>query len=159
MKMLGAAWDTFTIVITPRRMIFAQLTQERLNAAIADANAKARADGKGFLGIMADQLAVSFGYGRRYETISPDTALSETPGNFALDNQQISAISLTLIKTKNPGIDWHELKMQIEAAGGSSEYIIAEDDRFTSLLTTAYGGKVKMPFGLFAAGPVRIKFF
>jgi hypothetical protein len=102
MKMLGAAGDMYTIVITGSRMILARLTQEKLNAAIAEANARAKAEGKGFFSIIADQLAVSFGYGRRYEMMPPEVALVETPGNVALENARITGIKLTLIETHNP---------------------------------------------------------
>ena len=159
MKMFGATWDTYTIVVTGRRMILAKLTQPMLNGAIAEAQAKAKAEGKGFFGIMGDQMAASFGFGRRYETIPPEQALQETPGNFAIENPRVTAIKLKLIETENAGMDWHEVKMIIETMDGKFEYTIAEDDRFTTLLQTAYGDRVKMPFGLFKAGPVRIKFF
>jgi hypothetical protein len=130
-----------------------------LNTAIAEANAKAKAEGKGFFGIMGDQLAVSFGFGRRYETISPDAALAETAGNFAVENSRITGISLSLIETQNANMDWHEFRMVIDSQDGRLEYIIAEDDRFTTLLEKVYGDRVKLPFGLFKAGPVRVKFF
>lgn len=159
MKMFGAAWDTYTIVVTPRRMILAQMTQAMLNAAVAEANARAKAEGKGFFGIMGDQLAASFGFGKRYEKMPPEQALLETPGNFAIENQRITAIKLKSIEKENGGMDWREFKMIIESMDGKFEYVIAEDDRFTTLLQTAYGERVKMPFGLFKAGPVRVKFF
>jgi predicted amidophosphoribosyltransferase len=159
MKMFGASYVTYTLVITPRRMIFAQMTQAMLNTAIAEAQAKAKYEGKGFFGIVADQMAASFGFGRRYETMSPDVALAETPGNFAIGNGDIRAISLNLIDNGDQGQEWHEFRMIIDAASGKVEYIIAEDDRFTSLLQKAYGERVQLPFGLFKAGPVRVKFF
>lgn len=157
--MFGAVWDTYTIVVTPRRMILAQMTQPMLNAAIAEANARAKAEGKGFFGIMGDQLAASFGFGKRYETMPPEQALHETPSNSAIENQRITTIKLKLIEKDNNGMDTREFKMIIESMDGKFEYIIAEDDRFTTLLQTAYGDRVKMPFGLFKSGPVRIKFF
>ncbi|WP_321506762.1 zinc ribbon domain-containing protein [uncultured Methanoregula sp.] len=159
MKMFGAAFDTYTIVVTGQRMILARLTQPMLNAAIAEANAKAKAEGKGFLGVVGDQLAVSFGFGKRYETMPPEQVLHETPGNVAIANPRITAIRLTLLDTKKSGMDWNEFKMTVESMDGKYEYIIAEDDRFLTLLTTAYGDRVKIPPGLFTSGPVRVRFF
>jgi hypothetical protein len=159
MKMLGAAWDTYTIVVTDRRMILAQLTQEMMNVAIAEANAKAKAEGKGFFGIIGSQLSASFGFGRRYETMSPDAALAETAGNFAIENSRVTAIRISLLGTQSSGTEWEEFRMIIESMDGKLEYIIAQDDRFTTLLQTAYGDRLKMPLGLFSAGPVRVKFF
>jgi hypothetical protein len=159
MKMLGAAWDTYTIQVTGQRMILAQLTQDMMNVAIAEANAKAKAEGKGFFGIIGSQLSASFGFGKRYETMSPDLALAETAGNFAIDNTRITAIKISLLGTQASNTEWEEFRMIIETMDGKFEYIIAQDDRFTTLLQTVYGDRVKMPLGLFSAGPVRVKFF
>ncbi len=159
MKMMGMAYDTFTIVVTGRRMILAQLTQEMLNSAIAEAQAKAKAEGKGFFGVWGDQMAASFGFAKRYETLSPDVALAETPGNVALDNARISAITVSEIRSNDDDGSSNQLRLNIDSADGRFEYVIAEDDRFTTLLKNVYGDRVKLPFGLFKAGPVRIKFF
>jgi len=157
--MFGLASDTYTIVVTGRRMIFARLTQPMLTAAIAEANRKAKAEEKGFFGIMGDQMAVSFGFGRRYETMPPEQALHETPDNIAIENQRITAIRLNLIVADRKGMDGNEFRMLIESMDGNHEYLIAEDDRFTTLLRAAYGDRVKMPSGLFRTGPVRVRFF
>jgi predicted amidophosphoribosyltransferase len=159
MKMLGAAWDTYTIQVTGQRMILAQLTQEMMNVAVAEANAKAKAEGKGFFGIIGSQLSASFGFGKRYETMSPDIALAETAGNFAIDNSRITAIKISLLGTSSSNTEWEEFRLVLETMDGKFEYIIAQDDRFTTLLQTVYGDRVKLPLGLFSAGPVRIKFF
>jgi predicted amidophosphoribosyltransferase len=159
MKMLGAAWDTFTIMVTDRRMIIAQLTQENLNAAIAEAQAKAKAEGKGFFSIIADQMAVSFQYAKRYETMAPDAALAETPGNRAIGNDRITAVTMKLNAANQDSSGFSEFKMLIDSAEGRFEFMIGEDDRFISTLKGAYGEKVAMPFGYFRAGGARIKFF
>ena len=160
MKMLGASYDSFNIIVTDRRMILSQMTAAMLNAAVAEAQVKAKAEGKGFFGIMKDQLAAQFQYSRRYETMDPDQALAETPGNAAIPNSSVSAISLQL---RGGGYDddnsYSEFKMTVTSAQGSFEYMIAEDDRFVTTLKTAYGDRVKMPFGYFKAGGVRVKFF
>lgn len=140
-------------------MILAQLMQEMMNVAIAEANAKTKAEGKGFFGIIGSQLSASFGFGKRYESMSSDAALAETPGNFAIDNTSITAVKISLLGTASSTTEWEEFRMIIESLDGKFEYIIAQDDRFTPLLQTAYGDRVKMPLGLFSAGPVRVKFF
>jgi len=157
MKMFGASYDTYSIVITNRRMIFAQLTQALANAAIMEAQAKARAEEKGFFGIVQDQMAASFGFALRYERMPPDQALAETPGNIAIENSRITAIKMQLKEAGNQG--YNEFKTVIESMDGKFEYMIAEDERFTNLLKTAYGERLHMPFGYFSKAGVRIKFF
>lgn len=157
-KMLGASWDTYNLVVTERRMIMAQLTQKMMNAAIAEAQAKAKAEGKGFFGVWADQMSAMFRYAIRYETMAPDAVLAETPGNFALENSQIAVVDLSL-KDNEDSSQYNEFKMVIKSAGGKFEFRIAEDDRYINILKAAYGAKVKMPFGYHKIGGVRIKFF
>jgi RNA polymerase subunit RPABC4/transcription elongation factor Spt4 len=159
MKMMGMAWDTYTIVITGRRMVLAQLTQAMLNTAIAEAQARAKAEGKGFFGVWGDQMAASFGFARRYETLPPDVALAETPGNLAINNARITAIKVSVVRSNSDDGTSNQLRLNIESGDGRFEYIIPEDDRLTTLLKNVYGDRVSLPFGLFKAGPVRIKFF
>ena len=157
MKMFGVSYDTYTLVITNRRMIFTQLTQALANTAIMEAQAKAKAEGKGFLGIVQDQMAASFGFALRYEKMTPDQALAETPGNVAIENSRISAIKMQLKDSDNT--NYHEFKTVIESMDGKFEYMIAEDERFTNLLRTVYGDRLHMPLGYFSKAGVRIKFF
>ena len=159
MKMLGASWDTYTIVVTDRRMILAQMTQAMLNTAIMDAQAKAKAEGKGFFAIMKDQLAAQFQFSCRYETMNPDQVLAETAGNKAIDNGRITSISLKLRETGSGGMEYTEFKLAIDSGEGKFEFMIGEDDRFINLLKSTYGEKVHMPFGYFRTGAVRLKFF
>jgi len=159
MKMLGASWDTYALVITDRRMIIAQLTADMLNAAYKEAAEKARTEGKGFLGQMAHQMAVAFQYCQKYETMPPDSALAETKGNRAIDNMRISAIEMNDKATRKGSMDYHEFIMTVQSADGKFEFYIGEDDRFITILKTAYQNRVHMPVGYFSTGAVRIKLF
>ena len=157
--MFGASWDTYTLVVTNRCLIIAQMTQALLNAAIMEAQSKAKAEGKGFFAIMKDQMAAQFQFALRYETLSPDSTLAETPGNREIYNTHITAIDMKIMESGSGDTEYTEFRMLIESAEGKFEYLIAEDDRFINLLKTVYGEKVHMPFGYFKAGGVRLKFF
>jgi hypothetical protein len=158
-KMFGASWDTWNIVVTTRRMIMVQMTAAMLNAAVAEAQAQAKAEGKGFFGIMKDQLSAQFRYAVRYETMNPDLALMETPGNIAVENARITAIKMKLRDTGSTNMEYTEFKMVVESPDGKFEYMMAEDDRYVNLVKQVYGDRVHMPFGYFKVGAARIKFF
>ena len=158
MKMLGAAWDTYALVVTNRRMILAQLTADMLNAAYKEAAERAKAEGKGFLEQWAHQMTVAFQYCQKYETMPPEFALAETNGNRAIENVRISAVNMKE-KSNRDSIEFAEFIMTVQSADGKFEFHIGEDDRFINILKAAYGDKVHMPFGYFKAGGVRIKFF
>jgi predicted nucleic acid-binding Zn ribbon protein len=151
-------YDTYNLIITDRRMIIASLNPALLNAAVAEAQAKAKAEGKGFFGVWGDQLAASFQFARRYETMSPDAALAETPGNTAIENTAITALDLKLYNDDDNST-YSEFGLTIKSSTGKNEFRIGEDDRFINTLKTAYGDRVHMPFGYFRAGGMKIKFF
>ena len=160
--MFGLSSMAYTIVITPRRMIIAQLTGAMLTAAGRDAVETAKAQGKGFLETWKDQLAAHFQYSQRYFSMAPEQIIAETPGNRAIENAQISAIKLKggqgiiNIPTSTPE---GEFKMIIESSQGVFEYMIPEEKRFTSMLKDVYGERLHMPFGYIAPISINIKPF
>jgi hypothetical protein len=158
-KMFGVSYDTWNLVITSRRIIMVQMTQAMLNAAIMEAQAQAKAEGKGFFGIMKDQMAAQFRFAVRYETMNPDTALAETPGNLSVENARVTAIDLKLRDSGSGEMEYSEFKMAIGSADGSFEYLVAEDDRYVSLVKQVYGDRVHMPFGYVRLGAAHIRFF
>ncbi len=154
-KSLGR-WDTFTGVVTGQRLIFAQMTSEMLKAAAQQSRDQAKAKGKGFFGQWVDQLKGTFGYAKKYLTMSPQVILAETPGNFALDNNTISEIKLKerLIRQDQ---QIYEFEVQIHSTAGKYEYIMDQNGDYINLLKQVYGERVKIPFGHFSK-TVNIKF-
>jgi hypothetical protein len=90
-------WDTYNLIITERRCIFASLTGDMLNRAIKEANEQGKADGKGFMDRWGDQMTATMGYWKRYESMEPETALRENKENFVID---LSAIKGTNVNRK-----------------------------------------------------------
>jgi hypothetical protein len=150
-------YDTFTGVVTNRRFIFAQMTNQMVTQAIKDSQAQAKAEGKGFFGQWADQLKASFNYTQRYLTMQPDAILAETPGNYAYDNNSISEIKLKLKNAYNDDQNRHVFDIEVKSTMGTSELRVDENSDFIKTLKTVYGEKVKMPFGYFSKGGFSIK--
>jgi hypothetical protein len=159
MKLFGASWDTYNIIVTSRRMILAQMTTAMVNAAIMEAQQQAKAEGKGFFAIAKDQMAASFQFPLRYETMPPEQALAETPGNFALENARITAIHLKLQGGDSDDNSAREFRIIIESMDGKYEYVIAENERYVNILKAAYSDRLHMPFGYYNVGGARIKLF
>lgn len=86
---LGTKSKTYSLIITDTRLIFAQLTKERMTAMVNAARDGAKADGKGFFGQWGAQLGTTMNYHQAYWEMSPDAALAETPGNFALHRRDV----------------------------------------------------------------------
>jgi len=85
---MGLKQKLYTLVITDRRLIFAELTKEKVTATVNAARESAKAEGKGFFGQWGAQLKSSASYSEAYWQMSPDAALAETPGNWAVERSQ-----------------------------------------------------------------------
>ena len=147
-KSLGR-YDSYAGVVTTERLIFAQLTSEMLNQAAQQAREQAKAQGKGFFGAWGDQIKATIGYINRYMSISPQTILAETQGNFAVYNSTISEIKVHL-KGDGENDGPRELEAEIKSSSGTFKYRLNEDSQLTDLLKRVYGERVKMPFGYFS---------
>jgi hypothetical protein len=151
-------YDTFTGVVTSHRFILAQMTSQMLTDAAMQARTQAKAEGRGFFGQWEEQLRASFNYTQRYLTMNPLAILNETPGNFALDNNAIQEIKLSL-KNINRGNEtqMHEFEIQIISTQGRYQFKMDEHDQHVKLLKQVYGERVKMPFGYISSHGVRFK--
>ncbi len=85
---------TFTLVVTDRRLVFAQLTKRMLQEAAAAAQHQGKAEGKGFFSRWGDQLRTAATVHQRYLQMSVESMLAETAGNFAIENAAVLALSI-----------------------------------------------------------------
>lgn len=157
MKSMGR-YDSFALVVTTRRMIVAQLTSEMLTKAANDARENAKSEGKGFFAAWGAQLKTAFTYSGKYLEMPPDSIIAETPGNFALENSAISEIKVDLKKEyRGTNVTPKDFELHIQTSSGTYTYRTDDNDNYTKLLKQVYGERVKMPFGYFSKGPVKIK--
>lgn len=125
--------ETFNIIVTSQRMVFAQLTTEMIREEAATYK------GQGIKGVFK-----SMGAGgkiwQRYQQMPPDQALAETQGNFGLYINQIRKVkySGTKVLFNKGGVsmglnigfgggdddDDNNAKLQIETIGGKYEFEI-----------------------------------
>ncbi|MDO8848792.1 MAG: hypothetical protein Q7W51_10450 [Coriobacteriia bacterium] len=85
---MGLKQKAYTLIITERRLIFSEVNKERAKAIIDAARDGAKAEGKGFFGQWGAQMKSSTSYNDVYWQMSPDAALAETPGNWAVERSQ-----------------------------------------------------------------------
>jgi hypothetical protein len=84
--------DTYNLIVTDRRSIFAKLTSEIMNETVKMRRSKADAEGKGFFGKWKAQMQGFNTYTDWYVDKTPDYALGETHGNWAVDNSAIGNV-------------------------------------------------------------------
>ncbi len=85
---MGLKQKPYTLIVTERRLIFVEITKEKTTAAVNAARDQAKAEGKGFFGQWGAQIASAGSYNDAYWQMSPDAALAETPGNWAVERSQ-----------------------------------------------------------------------
>lgn len=91
---LGMSAETFYLVVTPGRLVFASVTSKMMQEAIAAARQEAKDQGKGFLGRFAAQMAWSDVICRQYQAMPVDAILAQYPGSFFIPNNQIKKVRL-----------------------------------------------------------------
>ena len=139
-------WDTYALIITDQRAIFAQLTASMLKEAVAEAQRKGKEEGKGFFSRWADQLKATMAYSERYWSIPPDEALGENPGNFAVPNQEIKLIKIKQKSQSSWGqeVDQTVTEVRIESAGKKETYNIdVYSQDMVNMLKGIFGDRVK----------------
>lgn len=139
-------WDTYAVIITEKRAIFARLTSDMLKEAAMEAQRKGKEEGKGLFSRWADQLKATMSYSERYWNIPPDEALNENSGNFAISNQDIKSIQIKQKSQSGWGDDADRsiTEVKIESAGKKENYNIDTYSKdMVNMLKSIYGDRVK----------------
>jgi hypothetical protein len=119
------AMEGFTVIVTSRRMIFAEAT----NALMTEETKKTYKK-EGFFAGLIDSATIGYTFYKRYENIPPDAALAESPQNFAIELSQIRRVKIeggkeienyyTMKANQNSVIQQHRYesgKLDIETVG------------------------------------------
>jgi hypothetical protein len=88
--------EGFAVMVTQKRMIFAAMTNELINA-----EAKKAAKEGGFFGGMLNSATAGLNFYKRYLNMSPDTALAENPQNFAIELTAVRKVNIEAGKEIN----------------------------------------------------------
>ena len=117
------AQESFHVVFTPRRLIFAAFTNDMIKQA-------AKEEGKdGFLAGMMGAMTLGYNYYKHYLTMDPEAALKQNPQNFSIDISRIRKIKLEIGKKqvdKNRHVDVYEnSKLEMETVGDKYTFAVA----------------------------------
>jgi hypothetical protein len=89
---MGIKQKPYSLILTDRRIVFAELTKEQLTALLNQAGDEAKAEGKGRMARWNAQRLARGGYHKRYWDMTPDAALAESPDNFAVERGAIKNV-------------------------------------------------------------------
>ncbi len=136
--------DTYTLILTESRMVFAQLTNDMMKRAAAEAQRKGKEEGKGFLARWGDQLKACMSFADRYWQMSPEAALSETKGNFALPNSSIRKVKVSGTSSDDDDTTPAGTELKIEAVTGRYEFRVdGKPDSVKDALKGVFGELVR----------------
>ncbi|MFZ7137249.1 MAG: zinc ribbon domain-containing protein [archaeon] len=150
-KSLGR-YDTFSGILTNKRMVFAQMTSNMLKDAINQARAQAKAEGKGFFGQWGEQLKASASFAQRYYSMEPSIALNETPGNFDIQNTAVSEIKLSLKTFGNSDNNQKEFEVEFKGSFGKYKFKMDDNHNYVEAFKQVFGDRLKKPRGYFSKG-------
>jgi hypothetical protein len=104
--------DTYNLIVTEKRSIFAKLTSEIMNTTVKARRAKAESEGKGFFGKWAAQMKGFNTYVDHYQNFSPEQALKETVGNYDIENSSIQKIRVQNDTEDQGGMNLYYIEIQ-----------------------------------------------
>jgi hypothetical protein len=97
---MGAKQKRYTLVVTDRRLIFAELTKEKVHQLTHDAKEHAREEGRGAWGRLGEQMKVPWTAAEACRRLSPEAVLAENPGNFAIDRTAVTKVKFKVGSTE-----------------------------------------------------------
>lgn len=133
-------WDTYSLAVTDRRMIFALLTGDQIKEAIKEAQQKAKSEGKGFMQQWASQMNLGTNYAQRYLGMDPGNIIRENSANFTVDNSLVLRIR---IEPKGGRNSRNEYDFDVETAAGKNSFETDGYPNGSDGLVSIFGDKVK----------------
>jgi hypothetical protein len=121
--MLGMRSETFNLVLTPARLVFVPVTQQEMRDAVRQAQSDAKAQGKGWFGQMAAQMAWTNVLADRYRSLPVDALLAQHPGSFYVLNNQVSRIRFRRTESDDGST---QTQMTVESAGGKHRFDVTK---------------------------------
>lgn len=113
---LGLKMENFSLIVTPRRLVFAAVSSGVMREAVRQARREAKDHGAGFVGQWGAQLAWMGVLERRYREMPVDAMIDQFPGSFYLLNTDIRSISTRTEEDDEGSRDTHELHIETSSA-------------------------------------------
>jgi len=135
--------QTYCVIVTPQRLVFAELTSQMQKDAVRDANEEAKAQGKGFLGRMAAQWGWLQRMVDKYHAMPVEAALRETKDNFFILNSHVRKVSIQEKRDAENDLASHYLVIEANSGKYSFELKAGKPKEAKELLRQALGAVVR----------------
>jgi len=119
--------DTFTMIVTDKRLIFAKVTNEILKEQAAQLK------GQGFMARMQASMSGDH-ITSRYDNIAPEQALAENSDNFAVDRSEIKKIKFNINLVDTDSKRDNDVKMEIQTVREKLQFKLRNHGRVAEIL-------------------------
>lgn len=137
---MGMRQDSYNMIVTPSRLVFAHVTLELKKEMTQLAREQAKEKGKGFFGQWGAQLGWMHVLHDRYRRMGVDAVLSQYEGSFAIPNQHVGRVRYKSSHDDESGQTSHELILR--TAGDKLRFKLVSGNlrEVKALLREALGG-------------------
>lgn len=118
--MLGMRSEAFNLILTPVRLVFVTVSSQEMREAVNQARTEAKAQGKGWFGQVAAQMAWTNVIAERYRSMPVDAVLAQHPGSFYVLNNQVTRIRFNEVGSDDDTTQ--RIQMTVESAGGKHRF-------------------------------------
>jgi len=119
---IGIKTESFIVVLTNMRIIFAAQTSEMMQANIRRAKDDAKQQGKGFFGQWGAQFGANSGH--QYLEIPPQQILAEQPTNFYITRDQLQSVRVWESSGDEDAVSTYY--MEFRTAGGKHKFTFGQ---------------------------------
>ncbi len=116
---LGMGSETFNLILTPGRMVFASFTQQMMKEAVVAARQEAKSQGKGFLGQWGAQMGWLEQICRPYHSMPVDAIIASNPGSFFIPYGTVKRVR---VNQTGDDDEPSRTELMVEAAGGKHRF-------------------------------------
>ena len=119
---LGMGRDSFSLIVTPGRLVFVAVSDAQRNQAITAAREGAKQSGKGWMGQVAAQMAWLQLVLQSYQNVPVETLIAQTPGSFFLP---LTTIRQIRFDTDDDGEGQPIHRMSLDTTTGKHRFQLA----------------------------------
>jgi hypothetical protein len=140
-KPVGDEGDTGirTIIFTRRQIIIVRMTDRDRDFMKRMVEDGANARGKAFYGRWEDAAKPQYSYARRYLDMTPETALNESAGNYAIPYDEIFSVKVA-VRADEDGAERYAIT--IESEKGTLAFMIGLEHEFRDIMLERFGPKL-----------------
>ncbi len=120
---MGLSVDTYTLVLTPGRMVFVKLDTNMMKALVEEARQRAKAQGKGVMGQWAAQMGWLNVHVERLQALAPGTMLAQFPGSFYVANNTVSKARVKRVSSYDENTS-DRTELHLNTSGGNYKFVL-----------------------------------